>query len=455
MGVKKIVDPVFLERNMHKIFLVGVLFFGLVFSIALPLFNEPDGQYHFEASSSIVGLTSDLSAYGETDVGTGMDGQKASYQDGTHFQKYYVTQVQLMPAANLPRSIDTDITNYNFWGHLVPAVGIWLGYHIYPSVGVMVTVGRMFSMLVYGLIMFFIIKRVRHAKLLFAAVMLSPTAVNQFASLSYDAAGYVLTAATIALTINAIDRRRFTARTAIASLLLIVGTVLFTKENVWFMLLMLPIAWLVSDGRPQRAISGVCTRFAQWLKKRRFHIVCFVVVVVLVLLGAAVALTSKYGGVVTVAKRFFMTADFDYAQVVSTNTLTAASLASPYPAFNRMPVWTICVWFLLIFMIILAEKKFITSRFVSYGALVVFLLGVIGTYYGFLGYGLGISGQITGVQGRYFTGSILLLGLWAANSRFKLKVNGYGTVAVTTFVVVFVTNVMLVFNTIVNLMVGA
>jgi uncharacterized membrane protein len=451
----KTMDAQFFNRNMHKIFLIFALFFGMVFSIAMPLFSEPDGQYHFEAASNIVGLTSDLSLYGETAISTGMDQQKSSYQDHTHFEKYYVAKIQLIPVSGLPRPISTPMSSYNFWGHAIPAVGIWLGYHIYPSLGVMVTFGRLLSVLVYSLLMFFIIKRVKHLKLLFAAVMLSPTVLNQFASFSYDSTGFVLSAAIICLVINTIDRQRYSWGTLVCSLLLIIATVLASKPNIWLMLVMLIIAFFVTDSSPQRWISMRSKEISKWFHGHKPALICCVVVVILGVLALAVKMTQQYGGIIQVAKRFFMTAVFNYSQQLDVGTLTASALASPYPNFNHTPVWTVCLWIVLIVLIVFSSEKFVQSRFVSWGSFILFFVGILGTFFGFLNFGSGVSSYIAGVQGRYFTASILLLGIWAASTRMKAHFNGYKAVAITTFVVVFITNAMLIFDTLVNLIVGA
>ncbi|MGV7660217.1 hypothetical protein PJM47_30970, partial [Mycobacterium kansasii] len=68
-----------------------------------------------------------------------------------------------------------------------------------------------------------------------------------------------------------------------------------------------------------------------------------------------------------------------------------------------MPIWTATVWYLLLFILPFSEEKYIKSKVISYGAVIIFILGVFATYYGFLNFGDGSSSYIQGVQGRYFT----------------------------------------------------
>lgn len=62
-----------------------------------------------------------------------------------------------MPMNKQPREGLTEnpnIKSYNFWGHLIPSIGVWLGHKIYPSIGVMITTARLFSVIINSLLMF-------------------------------------------------------------------------------------------------------------------------------------------------------------------------------------------------------------------------------------------------------------------------------------------------------------
>ncbi|GAA3268180.1 hypothetical protein GCM10017706_33310 [Lactococcus lactis subsp. hordniae] len=120
----------------------------MIISIAMPLFNEPDGQYHFAFSSAMVGLNTDISRYGEPEISSGMGNQQIFYRKGNFFQQYFLTEAKIYPVKDSPRSLGLDDKlRYNYIGHIIPAVGIWLGYHIYPSMGVMIVVARLFRCL--------------------------------------------------------------------------------------------------------------------------------------------------------------------------------------------------------------------------------------------------------------------------------------------------------------------
>lgn len=233
-----------LEKRIHKYYLVIALFFGVVLSILMPFFNEPDGVYHFVNSSNIVHLTTDINVYGENSkwFGDQFVNQKPAYQNGDYFKKYFETEVQRMPMSKLPRStVYPKVLSYNFIGHLIPAIGIWAGYHIYPSIGMMIVCGRLVNMLVMTIGMFLIIKFVKRGKLLFMVVALSPVQMNLFSSLSYDATSMLLVSIFIAALINIVNRDKFTIFSLMRLCLLAAILYLGVKTNLCLVFLFIPL----------------------------------------------------------------------------------------------------------------------------------------------------------------------------------------------------------------------
>ncbi|PCS03146.1 DUF2142 domain-containing protein [Lactococcus garvieae] len=86
--------------------------------------------------------------------------------------------------------------------HIVPGLGVKLGYAIYPSIGSMVLTARVFSLIFFVLSMFFIIKQLRAYQFLFVAISVTPTVIQQASSLSYDVYNYVASAFMIMAVIN-------------------------------------------------------------------------------------------------------------------------------------------------------------------------------------------------------------------------------------------------------------
>lgn len=447
-------DVEYILKNIHKFYLGIAIFLGLVFSIAMPFFNEPDGQYHYSASTNLVGIPTDLSRYGELNISTGMDGQKESYKNGTRLEKYYLTPIQGVSKEKMPRNIELRVATYDFWGHVIPGVGAWIGYHIYPSLGIIITFARLFTMLVYSLGIYFIIKKLKGGRLLFTIVMLSPVVINTFSSLSYDSLGLFLSAAFIGLLINVLIDKKLNLRRFIWIFALILSLILGAKQNLWFLSLMFIPVFFVADGKIQYGIKNIFFRTWKRIKKKKTLTFLIIFLSVLLSLGIAVAMSQKYGGLVHVLRRYVMTFIYGYIGSPTQGNIVVTWLSTPYATFNHMPYWTTAVWYMIIILVSFSEKTFVESKTISYSALILFLLGIIATYYGFLNFGGGTSSYIQGVQGRYFTPTILLFAIFGAYKHSKFRVRGTKQILLLCCGVILLTNIMVVFNTLVGLIVG-
>ena len=431
---------------VHKIYIVLALLFGIIFSIAMPIFHEQDGQYHFAASSAMVDLPVNLSNYGEYVVGSGMDNQKQFYQNGTHFQQFYLQKVQIIPQEDVPRKINalSSKFNYDYMGHIIPALGVWVGYHIYPSLGVMTVVARLFNLIVCATMMFFIIKWVKKGKLLFACVMLSPVAIISFASLSYDAINFVWVAFLIAYMINMSLRSKLVLRKELPILAVLgVTSVLWFKTN-FLLLFAMPaiilVNYLISNYYGDDAVR-------QKSKYRVIAVVSFLTFIVGS--GAFYYWTHSNGGVRYVVSRLW--ASFGILSTPTSSQVSQTLLAQTNRMTNGIPFWIAGVWFALLICILLVEDKYVKSKVISFGALGVFGISILVVYMAFISYNNAISGQIYGVQGRYFTPELLLLSLFMGNEAFKLKIKPKRIVVVLMIIIVIISNTLIVTNTLSNM----
>ncbi|MFK4974041.1 DUF2142 domain-containing protein [Lactococcus garvieae] len=444
------------EEKIPRIYLTLALAFGVILSLAMPFFNEPDGQYHFMVSSAMTNHTVDISRYGETAVGTGMDNQKESYQKGTRFEKYYLTKATIMSPLQSPRNLDLDNKlSYKYLGHIVPAMGIWVGHRVYSSLGVMITFGRLLSMVVYSLAMYFIIKKLKFGQLLFMLVSLSPVVVNQFASLSYDALGYVVVAAIVALAMNTLINRRIDKVSLLQMLFLGASSFVLVKPNLLLANLLFPgVIFYVKWMENTHGVRGLSKLKAYMEEKGLFSPKCKIIAMsAIALLGFSVAtyVTSPKGGIFEVVSRIWMSMTFQF-----NNTMSAGSdmglLVSPYAGFNYMPVWLLGLWFVMVALVLLADKNEHDSNFISVISLIVATLGVLSVYYGFLFYGsinpsFGLRFGIQGVQGRYSTPFLLIIPLIVSNKNLKLKRIGYNRTVFFVVIGIILSNFLLVFNT--------
>lgn len=424
-------------KKIHKVYLILALLLGCMLSIGMPFFSEPDGQVHFVSAAKIVGLTPDMSQYGETAHTGGLEGQRSSYQNGTRFEKYYLTKIQLISPSQLPVDYNVSITRYTFWGHLIPAIGVWIGYHIYPSLGVMITVGRLFSMFVYSLLIYFIIKYLKKGRLFFSTLMLCPVVLNQFSSLSYDSLSFVLVATVIALSINLLVNNKVTNRMLVKMLLLTLFTLFAAKTNFKLVLLVFPLVL-----------------FFVWEKKphfRRKQIIALVLVCLVLAFSVAFVLLLPYGGLFDFLYRLFITFVNNPVTWVENQVPHnfISTFVAPYPRYNNMPVWLVGVWAALLVVICLSEEKITESRLVNWGVLGIFIINLLALYYSFLNFktsfinGYGSTNAILGVQGRYTTPFYLLATLAPVN----VKVTKTRTLIIAMIIIVVLSNFLLLFNT--------
>jgi uncharacterized membrane protein len=448
-----------LIKNIHKIYIVLALVIGLGMSIAMPIFSEPDGQYHYTAATNIAGLTNDLSAYGEDEIGSGIGKEIIQYQTSNYFEEYFLNKIVEMPLEDLPRlNYPIAKNTYNYWGHLVPAAGVAIGHKIYPSLGVMVVAARMLSVFVYAIAMFLIIRYVKGGKLLFFAVSLSPVIMNTFASLSYDGLSYVLSALLIAIAINISVQRRAYVWDLILAVIASGAVWVAAKTNFKLLLVMVPAAILFNffrnlrDKHEQTVGQAHTSRASRVREMSKKHWGWLIPVVALVAFGLVLWLkpTLYYA-----FYRFILTFGVNFDGSMGITNLFQTMLAAPYPSINHLPLWVSMVWVLIVVILSAADEKFVKTKLISWFAVLLFLAGLAGVYYEYVGYFAPkvemtqdrYLGVIQGVQGRYFTPTILLLSLIAGYDKFPLKIKFSNVLLYVTILMIVVTNFMLVFNT--------
>ena len=442
--------------KVHKIYLIVSILLGIILAIGMPFFNEPDGQFHYVVSSNMVNLSNDISAYGEPSIGTGIDQQTKAYQQGVYFQKYYLTKIVEMPMGKQPREEVTENPNsksYNFWGHLIPALGVWIGHKIYPSIGVMITTARLFSVLMNSLLMFLIIKSVKKGKMIFVALSLTPVTLNSFASLSYDSLSFVLVAWLMAIVINSLVDQQIKWWRWL-ELGVVSGVIYFgVKTNFKVLLLFIPvlIAKFVFPRQCQKLL--LFCRYL-WTNKKALVLsllgglgLIFVILIVL--------LDLRHNGIFYSIYRFIINYAVNLRDYLSVSSVFYNLLGSPYPNINYTPAWVSMIWYIVLSAVLLSEEKFIKSKFISLASLVIFLLGISAVYYVYMTYtptgapvgNPSILGQMQGLQGRYFTPTLFLLLFITCQEKFKIKIKGSKGILLFVTGTAVVTNVLLLFST--------
>lgn len=446
---KKIDKKEILENKIHKIYFVLAVVIGIILSVGMPLFSEPDGQWHYSVSTNMVHLSNDLSAYGEP-IGTGLNIQKSAYQRGNHFEQYFENKIVRMPIQNIPRTNSIPpVLSSNFLGHLIPAIGVWLGYHIYPSVGVMIVVGRLFSALVSSFIICLIIKKIKKGKLVVFALSLTPVITGTLASLSYDTLSYILALLVFLITTNILVTKQITWQSIVSMIGTSALMMLGAKTNIKLLLLLFPLVLIVlaiEKVRSKRRIKFEISGRARWI--------VFLLVSLLIIISLSVSLAIK-PSLLFSAYRIIINFCVNLSPGLYTNNIFLGLIASPYPGYNYMPYWIAGAWYIVILLTMLVDK-FEISKWISLGAIAIFIINFLGVYHGFLTFLGGayapappnvVSGMIYGQQGRYFTPFLLVLALVLASSKIRLQVVSRQSVLWLSISLALVSNIILLFAT--------
>lgn len=448
-----------IDRKIHKIYLVLAILIGVSLSIFMPLFNEPDGQYHYTVATNMVGLSNDISAYGEESISTGMTPQIIVYQSGNYFEKYFKNKIVKMPMKNLPRTQVQQLPSkgsYDFWGHIIPAAGVWIGYHIYPSIGVMIVTARLLSTFVFSLSLFFIIRFIKRGKLFLLIISLCPVITNSIASLSYDALTYVIAAATFLIVVNTLIANKIRINTIIQMLIGSVFLYFGAKTNVKLLIVLFPMVLFVIffNKQIEKVTVWCCDLF-----KRKWVSVISIFLTLLVVIGMIFLVYIKYPNQLFSLYRFVLNFSINMNPLPNTQQIFTGLLVVPNGRYNNMPLWISGIWYILLVLVILSEEKITDSRLFSWGSLILFFVGVAGVYYSYLPYyvpsslsSLDSLGRIGGLQGRYFTPTLLLLPLFGGNTRFKTKITSENSIWIFSVVVIVISNALLLFGTLFGMM---
>ncbi|EGP66674.1 conserved domain protein [Streptococcus sp. oral taxon 056 str. F0418] len=126
-------------------------------------------------------------------------------------------------------------------------IGMSLGSFIYPSVGLIVMMGRLFNTLAYIFGVYFLIKYFKYGKKALLFLSLLPIMVQQAASLSYDVMNYLEIMLAIGFLTNIAYSKQFSNRNVLELLVISIG-LFVTKPNNVLLLGLLPFVEFEFEG---------------------------------------------------------------------------------------------------------------------------------------------------------------------------------------------------------------
>jgi len=416
-------------QKCNYFFLITALIFGVGLSLTMPVLHNHDEEFHFDECCVLTNTVVKRSA---VDAGGGNDNEQFRKYSANGLQayvcQYFKKKVMQIPKYEVEdqRALNMQISDILL--HLVPAVGVKLGAMIYPSVGVMCVVGRLFSCLFYALTLFFIIKFLNYGRSALVMVALTPTMLTSAASLSYDCTNFVIISFFIALIINLSISTQVSKK---MWYLLVTSSLLvyFSKENSKLLLLLiffLPFRRFQNLG----LFKVIYERILALIK--RFKIISSTLFI---------GLVGIFGW------NFFKSVgglSFSFHKLTNTFIFYAGSKNYPenkslpylitniidgglWDQLSVMPSWWSVLWYILFLVILLAEgKKFKKKRQIfplAIGSFCIYFLNYFGVIANYILYLPQEMPFIIGPQGRYFTPFLPLFAITtqAVESRFIWK----------------------------------
>lgn len=386
----------------ETIFLGLAMIFGLAYAFLQPLFVESDSSFHFDYSAYIGHTVVDRASVGMP--AEDYQSQPVAFmtvsqmkRDGTYYKNFFQTK---LPRISRDKVVDKRVTlgsENSVVSHIIPSIGVALGYILSPTIGSMVITARVCSLLFFSISLYGIIKHLKAYKGIFAAISLTPTVIQHATSLSYDCYNYVASAFMIMVAINSVITIQQEKEVRLGRVLFqfVAPAILlfFAKKNAYLLYLMIPVILLYLWAKK----TGVT-----WTKKQMY--LCIAVGSV-GLLGVLAVVIGDVSHFIWALKRFFYTTLEPYYTVWTTEVIGGTTTAG-------LPAWFFPIQILVLVLLYLSYRQEEVPRwFAWFGLALVLVNGVfIMVKYAINPNFIDYSGRIiTGPQGRYFTPYLLLL----------------------------------------------
>ena len=419
------------KQNLHqllekpeRVFLIIGSLFGLLSVFMMPALTIPDEGAHFWMSYGMFSKNQQI----PRDLVISAEDSTSYTKDGTYIDKVFKTKANLegdTTQFNYSRSIvinsvnDTRTVSSLDISRIPQAVGVAIGKMIYPSVGVMSTVGRLFNLAFFIAAIYFVIKRVRYGKLAITFLALFPMIIHQAGSMSYDVINIVAVFAWVGLMLNLFMQATSITKKQIAKIILIGAVLVATKPTNAILLGFLPFlpSALYKNTNPLTRIRALMPRVK--LRARTIWIFLGIIAVPAVVFAALVA--DAYLNIYGISSRTFVQVLFNTFFQTNINTqldpiVTTGIVGHFGWLWYKLPEWLVFVHLSVFGLILLGQKVPQISRRFAIVSLSLFVLSiaaiVLGMYFLWT-LDPKVAGPgatfIQGMQGRYFTPLLILL----------------------------------------------
>ncbi|MCO5497812.1 DUF2142 domain-containing protein [Enterococcus innesii] len=397
-------------REPQGIFLVlATLFIGISVFL-MPINRVPDEMNHARMAWNSIFVRTDTSFDWMNSVSADTEINKSEYKQ-LFTEKIDLSEEQFQPSFELKRIM-----------HIPQVLGMILGSIVYPSIGVMVTLGRLFNAVFYIASMYLIITKTRYGKWSMVLLSLLPIMVQQAGSLSYDAANFVVILGFFAFLSLMIENPQINLKKLFQILLFALALYITKSNNFLFLLLLFPINFILAGKlSPLEKVN-------QHIRKLIFKYK-YILIVLLLVLGGLVGI-KMFGGIQGIKELLLVLVRTLFNNNLNghLNSILTVGMFGYIGLFSvEIPLWIIFIDVALLAFISALNSDFEIKKIFGFSSLAIIVIQILaiiaGMYYAWTPLVLGENAIISvGAQGRYFTPFLIFLVPFFISLKDSIKV---------------------------------
>ncbi|MGG5335957.1 DUF2142 domain-containing protein [Enterococcus sp. AZ154] len=397
-------------REPQGIFLVlATLFIGISVFL-MPINRVPDEMNHARMAWNSIFVRTDTSFDWMNSVSADTEINKSEYKQ-LFTEKIDLSEEKFQPSFELKRIM-----------HIPQVLGMILGSIVYPSIGVMVTLARLFNAVFYIASMYLIITKTRYGKWSMVLLSLLPIMVQQAGSLSYDAANFVVILGFFAFLSLMIENPQINLKKLFQILLFALALYITKSNNFLFLLLLFPINFILAGKlSPLEKVN-------QHIRKLIFKYK-YILIVLLLVLGGLVGI-KMFGGIQGIKELLLVLVRTLFNNNLNghLNSILTVGMFGYIGLFSvEIPLWIIFIDVALLAFISALNSDFEIKKIFGFSSLAIIVIQILaiiaGMYYAWTPLVLGENAIISvGAQGRYFTPFLIFLVPFFISLKDSIKV---------------------------------
>lgn len=329
------------------------------------------------------------------------------------FKQFFVEKID---TEKITPRLQFDLKSISF---LPQFIGMFIGKLIYPSLGVILTAGRLANAAVYIVAVYLFIKSIRSGKEVLLFVSLLPMMIQQAGSLSYDVLNFVAVAGFFTFIINLLDRKTIGLKHFFQLLLLSLLLAVVKLNNIFLLAVLAFINFECVDR------LAFLNPLLKWYQKNRLAVLAGLTLLVSILAGLYVHQSVGIKHFVAMMFNTLLNNNMNGAL----NTFLTTGIFGYFGWLTiPLPLWVVFLDIFVLTVLLLTDKDFVLPKAEALVLGMVFPVQVAVIiaimYFLWTPQILGENASISvGTQGRYFTPFLLYLYPLCAGWKNQLAVD--------------------------------